>query len=261
MVIEIKVLGPVEIWAAGSPVPLCGARQRRVLAALAQHAGRSVPLGRLVDAVWDGEPPSSARRQVQDLVTRLRRDLLASGATGPTITTTDDGYRLSLDGSWVDAHEFAALTTEAQARAATDPGGAAATLRAALGLWRGPAFAGLDGRVLRTAALVWDERRVAAQELLLRLEVTAGHAARVLDELATLTAEHPFRESLVELRMTALASAGRRAESLTVYHELRRLLTDELGIDPCPQVQSSYRAILRSGHLPKPSTRMTAARP
>jgi DNA-binding SARP family transcriptional activator len=243
--VEIRVLGPVEIWSDGRRVPLSGARQRLAVAALAVDANRPVPLARLVDVVWDGNPPSSARRQVQDLVARFRRALIAVGAARQVITTTDDGYELRCR---LDAHVFAESTVLAKSLARDDPGRAAEALRTALAMWRGSAFAGLDRPALRATAQSWDERRVAAHELLLRLDLELGRVDDVIDEVAGLMAEHPLRESLVELRMSALFRAGRRAESLTAYHELRRRLAEELGIDPGPQVQARYVAILRVGH-------------
>jgi DNA-binding SARP family transcriptional activator len=169
MPIKFRVLGPVEVWVGRTRIVLAGPRQERILVALLLAAGRVVPVGRLIDAVWGDRPPATARRQVQDLICRLRRDLIAAGAGVGEIQTVRDGYALRPDGHDSDLRRFEELVARARARATDDPAGALVDMHAALGLWRGAAPAGLAGL------------RRAAEEEKLRLEIMLALADRFDD--------------------------------------------------------------------------------
>jgi DNA-binding SARP family transcriptional activator/tetratricopeptide (TPR) repeat protein len=248
-----RVLGPLEVWAGGARVPLFGPRQERLLAALLLDAGEPVPVDRLVDVVWAQRPPATARHQVQDLVGRLRRTLVAAGRPPGVITTVRRGYALRVAAGEVDLRRFEAGVREAGATMASDPAGAVATLRAALAWWRGPALAGLDTPALEPAAAAWDASRLDAWEECLRLELTLHRHEAVLGELTALAARHPGRESLAGLLMSALDAAGRTADALAVYQRLRERLADELGVDPSAALQERYTAILRGVSTPPAS--------
>jgi DNA-binding SARP family transcriptional activator len=244
--VTFLLLGPVEVRIGPRSMPLFGRRQRRTLAALLLDADRVVQVDRLVDVVWDVAPPSTARRQIQDLVTRLRRDLTTAGAARDTIVTAGGGYVLRLDGHELDTRRFTALVEAANRIAQNDHAAAAADLRAALELWRGPAMAGSSDGALAPAAAALNERRLAVWEDVLRIELDLGRHRDLIGELAALVDQQPYRESAVGLLMLALSRDGRQAEALAAYEALRRRLADELGIDPGGDLQRTHRAILRS---------------
>ncbi|MEU4252272.1 BTAD domain-containing putative transcriptional regulator [Amycolatopsis sp. NPDC026612] len=229
--VSILLLGDVQVHAAGARVPLSGARQQKLLAALALAEGRLVTVSSLVDTVWDAAPPHTAVRQVRNLVTALRRTLVAAGAPESVIVAEGAGFRMDLTGLRCDVVEFDALAK-------------AGDRRAALRLWRGPALAGLDGEILRGAADALVERRLSLLE---------RHFATVLDEggspcpqeLAEAVADHPLRESLVVLAMTALYRAGRQSDAIDAYTALRTRLRDELGVEPACSARELYERILR----------------
>jgi DNA-binding SARP family transcriptional activator/Tfp pilus assembly protein PilF len=230
---EFRVLGPLEVRSGGLVLALGGLRQRRVLAALLLHPNRVVSLSQLAAAAWDDDPPATLDRQVRNRVGALRRVLTPGGAL---IDTEGGGYRLRVGPGELDSMAFADLAQR---------GRAAGLLRQALALWRGPALADLGGTLLaqETAPLV--DQRLAVWEECLELEVAEGGHARVVAELAGLVAEHPLRERLVGLLMTALYRCGRRDEALATYRGLAARLADELGIDPSPQLRRLHDAVGR----------------
>ncbi|MEV8632286.1 BTAD domain-containing putative transcriptional regulator [Streptosporangium sp. NPDC051023] len=239
------ILGPLEVKVNGRPITLHGPRQERALAALLLSADQVVPIDRLVDVVWE-EPPASARRQVQDLVTRLRRTLVAAGAAPDLITTRRAGYLLRPDDGGLDTGTFTGLVTSARETVPVDAAAAVAGFRGALLLWRGRPLAGIDGRAFETAAETWQERRLAVVEECLALELSLGRNREVVAEAMALVEQHPFRESLVGLLMRALHDAGRLADALEAYRALRGRLADELGLDPCADLNRLHDTLLSS---------------
>ncbi|MEJ3747524.1 BTAD domain-containing putative transcriptional regulator [Actinomycetes bacterium KLBMP 9797] len=243
---EFRILGPLEVIADGGPVALGGRRRRTLLAVLLAHPGQVIALEYLIDAVWDEQPPATARRQVQNDVSALRR-LLGDGAAGRanTIVAEGRGYRAVPRPGELDSQVFA--DEVARALALADAGQlaeAVAGLRSALGRWHGPALMGLDGRVVEAAAARLEEQRLTAIEHRFDLELRLGRDAEVVGDLAELVAANPLRERLVEQLMLALHRAGRQADAVQVYHRLRHQLADELGLDPGPTLRQQYAAIL-----------------
>jgi DNA-binding SARP family transcriptional activator/tetratricopeptide (TPR) repeat protein len=243
--LEFRILGPLEAWAGRTRIPLHGPRQEIVLATLIVDAGRTVTFDQLVDAVWD-RPPPTARRQVQDLVTRLRRTLVAHGGPEDSITTHRPGYVLRVEPGTLDAERFEHLVRTGRQGAAADPDGSVAALRAALALCRGPTLAGITSRALRPAVARWEETRLAVREELLALELALGGHHALVGELAALVAEHPDRERPLELLMLSLHRAGRSPEALAAYRRFRQHLAHGEGLDPGPALQDLHRAILRA---------------
>jgi DNA-binding SARP family transcriptional activator/Tfp pilus assembly protein PilF len=232
---EFRVLGPLEVHAAGRVLDLGSGRQRRILAALLLQPNRVVTLSRLVEVAWDDDPPATARRQMQNRVAALRATLTREGGF---IDTLGSGYLLRVGPGELDALVFADLAE--RGRATGDP----RLLREALALWRGPALAGLTGAVLAGEAATLEEHRLAAWEECVDLELAAGGHARVVADLRELTAAHPLRERLVGQLMVALHRCGRRDEALAAYRALAARLADELGIDPGVQVRRLYEGVL-----------------
>jgi predicted ATPase/DNA-binding SARP family transcriptional activator len=234
--VRIAILGPLAVTVAGQPVPIGGARLRALLIRLAVDAGRPVRTDALIDAVWGDDPPVGAANALQTLVSRLRRLLPAERLTGdPT------GYRVSAE---VDIDDFDRLVRAG--RDATDATAARAYLAEALALWRGPALVDVaEFDFARATAARLDEAHIAVAEDWLAARATIEPAGDLVGEIEELAAAHPLRERPHALLMTALASAGRQAEAIRGYEQLRDRLSEELGIDPSPEVAAAYTAMLR----------------
>jgi DNA-binding SARP family transcriptional activator len=234
--IEVQLLGPVEAKLAGELVPLAGARQISVLAALALGVGRVVTMARLTHAVWDGVPPPTARAQVQAAVLRLRRWLPG------IVRTTAHGYLLAAAGWQVDAEVFRELSAQAWAGVRDRrPAEAAVLFRSALGLWRGTALDGVTGLGADAAKL--EEQRVSAVAGLFAAELDAGRHREILPDLYGHVVKLPWHESLRALLMLALYRCGREAEALTAYRDGCRLLAEQLGAEPGSGLRKLVRAI------------------
>jgi DNA-binding SARP family transcriptional activator len=242
---RIALLGPLEVTDdAGVPAVISGLRLRRLLARLAVDPGRLVTTQALVDAIWDEAPPAGAASALQSLVSRLRHSL-PGGAT--ILRAEPSGYRLRLPADAVDIARFERLSAQGREAAGRgDPATAAQCFTQALDLWRGPPFADLGPADFVVAAGVrLGELRLAAIEDHADAALTAGRAGEVIAEIAGLTAAHPLRERLWAVYMRALAAAGRSAEALAAFAELRDTLRRELGTDPSPALSRLHTAILR----------------
>jgi DNA-binding SARP family transcriptional activator len=243
--VAFQVLGPLRATVNGEPVLLGGPRPRAVLAVLLMNARRPVPVDHLIDAVWGEQPPDTARRQVQNCVSALRRVLRENPEAEPLIVADDYGYQIRPAEGGLDAETFAdgvAAGTRLASEGRTEQ--AVTRLRDALALWRGPALLGLRGWVIERAAASLEEQRLAALELRFELELTLGRHAEVVAELSAAVAEQPLRERLVGYLIQALHRAGRQAEAIYAYQRLRKDLDEELGIDPSPATQHLYASIL-----------------
>jgi predicted ATPase/class 3 adenylate cyclase len=228
VVVEIRLFGGVRTTdGAGRPVDVGPAKCQILLAALALSAGSAVPVSRLVELVWSADPPRTAGKTLQSYVTRLRKGLGASA-----IVRTGASYRLDVEPDAVDVVRFQRLLADGDVEAALDE-------------WTGPPLAGLDAQGLSATVDALVEQWLGAVELHLarRVETDAGAAIGSLTEL---TANHPFREGLWALLMTALYRVGRQADALAAYRRARRRLVDELGIEPGPRLRELEASIL--GH-------------
>ena len=238
--VEFRILGSLEVWHAGQPVDIGGPKQRRVLAALATQPGRVVPIDRLVDAVWDGEPPRTARRQVQNAVSVLRQT-----AVGAVLAAHGPGYILRVPPEQIDAHRFEEHLSRADAaRAAGDLPAAADAVHAGLALWQGPALAGVGGRFAEAAEARLEERRLSAIAAWAEISLDMGRHASVVDELVAAVDRHPLREPLACLLMLALHRCGRTAEALVWYHRVRTALAEELGVEPGLDLRRLFERLL-----------------
>ncbi len=240
---DFRVLGPLEVVDdRGHPIQLGGARQLALLAALLLHANETVARDRLMDELWGDHPPASGAKALQVAVSQLRKSL-GDGV----LRTTPGGYVLEVGPQQLDASRFERLREEA--RASLDAGNAeqaAETLRRALALWRGPALADVAYESFaRIEAERLEELRLAALEERIAADLARGRDAELVPELEALARSHPFRERLKEQLMLALYRSGRQAEALEVYRQTRRLLADELGIEPSSALQELERGILR----------------
>lgn len=215
---------------------------------LLAHPNAPVGVERLTEALWDEEPPRHARTVLQGHVSRLRAVFAQhdAGAHGVELLTQGAAYRLRLPEALVDAHRFEESLR--LARRSADPAQAVAVLREALGLWQGPAFAGtVHSAPLEAPAHALEELRLTAVEALAHAYGRLGDHGAAASVLRAEATAHPLREPLVAQLMLVLAKAGRQADALDRYHRTRRLLADEIGVDPAPVLTDAYRTLLRAG--------------
>ena len=239
------VLGPLEVTAAGRPVPVAGRSQRELLGVLLLHANRIVPVDFMVESLWLGTPPRSARRQVQNSVGRLRRTLVVGGVPPRTLETQPGGYLLRAAPGELDTLSFGRHVEDGRRLAGTGrPTEAAARLRAALALWRGTPLADLNGHFAVVQARRLEADRITVLEECLALDLRLGRHHEVVGELSALVEEHPLRERPRALLMTALHHSGRTAEALEEYHRTRATFVAELGLEPSAELREVERAIL-----------------
>ncbi|WP_177154831.1 AfsR/SARP family transcriptional regulator [Glycomyces harbinensis] len=206
--------------------------------------GSAVSIVRIVDALWDDAPPSTAWRQVRNRVASLRRVLRAHGHD--PVQTVPQGYRIHTGEVDCDSSHFAAFTD--RARAIAQDGRlreAVQIMDDALALWTGPALMGLSGKVFEASSLRLEESRLSAIESRASWQLRLGLSARVIGELSELIVAKPYRQQLVYLYMCALQHDGRAADALKAYEMYRSRLNDELGINPGQQLQQLYVSILR----------------
>ncbi|MFW5420555.1 winged helix-turn-helix domain-containing protein [Nocardiopsis sp. CNT-189] len=247
------VLGPLEVRTdAGAEVAVPGAKVRALLAALLVADGEPVSADRLLEEVWEGDPPSRGAAALQTAASRLRRALdAAEPGARALVESGPSGYRLRAPEEAVDAAGFAALL--ARARTAPAPGEAAALLDEALQLWRGPALADhADAAFAAPAIARLEEQRAAALEQRAEARLAAGEHASLVGELGELVSRYPLRERLRAAHMRALYRAGRQAEALESFRSFRALLAEEIGVDPGPELERLHTAIL-TGDAPRPA--------
>lgn len=236
--LEFRILGPLEVWDDGGERPLGGTKQRAVLAILLLDAGRVVSTDRLIDLLWGERPPATAATSLQNFVSQLRKTLGTE-----VVRTTAPGYRLEIAPEQIDLERFRRIVEAAKSR---PPEERAAELRLALDLWRGPALADLAFESFaEQEASRLDELRLAALEDRISADLECGRYAELIGEIESLVRAYPLRERLRGQLMLALYRSGRQAEALAVYQETRRLLVEELGIEPSAALQQLHGSILR----------------
>jgi DNA-binding SARP family transcriptional activator len=253
---DVDVLGPLQATVDGRAVRLGGHQRRALLAALALHAGELVPMSRLVDVLWDASPPASAVIKVQGHVSALRRAIAEAGSgvdPRSVLVTQPPGYLLDLGRGRLDAAVFEALIQDAE-RAYEESRLARASekLELALGLWRGPAFADVTVPAIQAQAARLEERRLGTVEAKAEVDLALSRNAKVVAEVSPLVAAYPLRERLRAHLMLALYRCGRQADALKAYREGRRILVEELGIEPGPELQRLEAQILAGRPPPSP---------
>jgi DNA-binding SARP family transcriptional activator len=242
---ELRILGPLEVWTDGGPKLDLAGKPRALLAVLLLHANEAVSTDRLVDALWGAEPPDTSGKALHVYISRLRKLLGPEGKA--LLVTRPPGYALDLGRHELDLHRFERLRAEAnRAMAQSNPAQAEARLREALSLWRGPPLADFAFEPFAQNEIArLDELHLAALEEWMDALLALGRHADAVGELEALVAKHPLRERLRAQLMLALYRARRQAEALDAYQAARRELVDELGIEPSPELQELERRILR----------------
>jgi len=247
--IDFFLLGPLEARQRERPLRLGSIKHRMLLAKLLLHPNQVVSTEELIVAVWGEEPPPTVKQSLQNHVAALRKAIEAGNGEGPprTLVTRDPGYLLRVDPERLDLHRFQRLDREGrEALAAGDPARAADLLRQALALWRGPALAD----VAASADVAWpelvgvEELQVASTEARIEAELALGRHHELVAELEALVRLYPLREHLHGQLMLALYRSGRQADALAAYRAARRVLVDELGIEPSVGLQRLEQAIL-----------------
>lgn len=256
---EFTLLGPVEVRRDGEAVALGGPKQRALLALLLLSANEAVSRDRLLDGLWGDRPPLSAGHTLDDYISRLRK------ALGPDrIVRQPPGYLIKVQPGELDLERFESLLARGRELLADgDTEQARAALGEALALWQGQALADLLFEPFATEeARLLEERRLLAVEESMEADLALGRGRSVIGTLERLIQANPLRERLVGQLMTALYSAGRHAEALSVFQTWRLRLAEELGLEPGPQLVELERRILSHDRtLPGTDARPLAGRP
>ncbi|MER7044693.1 AfsR/SARP family transcriptional regulator [Streptomyces jumonjinensis] len=245
--IAFEILGGLRVLSPDGEHAVRGQFQRVLLQSLLIAEERVAPTELLMEELWGEHLPNGVVNALQAHVSRLRKWLRAiePDRPEPRLVSHPHGYQLLLDGALLDAKDFVARVTEAAELRDHSPELAAASLRKALDLWRGPAFGGLPGGPkCACAATRYEEYRKQAVEYLFDAELRQGRHLAILGELQDTHQSDPLRESVCAQLMTALYRAGRQADALAVYQRTRRHLSEELGIDPTRDLQQLEYAIL-----------------
>jgi DNA-binding SARP family transcriptional activator len=241
--LRFGVLGPVRAWRGEELLATGSPQQRALLAALLLREGRTATASELIDALWGDDPPPRALAAVRTYASRLRK-ILSPGV----LVSESGGYALRLPGARaLDLASAQGLAAEAEkAKSSGDLCRARYALNEALALWDGEPLASVPGPYAETQRTRLEEWRLQLLESRLDMDLEQGCHAEAVSELTALTAAHPLRERLRELLMLALYRSGRQAEALAVYADTRRLLADELGVDPRAGLKELQKRILQA---------------
>ncbi|QFZ71917.1 tetratricopeptide repeat protein [Streptomyces fagopyri] len=246
--LRFSLLGPLRAWRGSDELALGSPQQRAVLAMLLVSRGRAIGVADLVDGVWGARPPRGAVAVVRTYISRLRKLFepeRTPGRPSGLLVSIGDGYALRTDSISSDLADFEEAVTRAERRrVAGDGAGAVRLLRTVPATGNGAALAGVPGPYAESARTDLAERQLGALELRLSLELELDRHEAAVPELLALRNAHPLREAVVELLLTALYQCGRQAEALDVYASTRRVLVDELGIEPGPSLRAVHARIL-----------------
>lgn len=238
---EYRILGPVEVRDGGAEVSLDGTKQRTVLAALLIAQGKFVSDAELSMLLWGANPPATLNAQIYNYVSRLRKTL----GREVSITRRSPGYLMRIGTASFDLPQFERLAAAGQsALLAGRYEEAGRLLRAALVLWRGPALVNVSEYLIDAEGPRIEEARIAVVESLIEADLAAGRHAEVLPVLTRLVGQYPLRERFRAQLMTTLYRCDRQGEALALYERSRRMLADELGIEPGARLREVHQAIL-----------------
>ncbi|MFE4974890.1 BTAD domain-containing putative transcriptional regulator [Kitasatospora sp. NPDC056651] len=248
---HVSLLGTPAIWLNGEPMHIRGDATRRVLVHLVLTSPHVIPNHRLIESTWGGSEPDSAIDQIRKIISKLRQSLPGGK---DLIRTEPGGYRITLNARqsdvvlWRDAiRQARALLHDGDDHAAMEQ------LSDALDLWRGPALDGLEGHPFATESVSLHEERDAALEAWCRLAVKDLGAPAVITRLRREVAQRPLQERLWEILMTTLAGSGRVLEAMDEFNNLRKILSNSLGVRPSPQLEALYRTLQATANTLAPA--------
>jgi DNA-binding SARP family transcriptional activator/tetratricopeptide (TPR) repeat protein len=244
--VRFRILGPLEVWTDEGWSGIGAPKWRALLAMLLLHPGEVVSTDRLIAGLWGEDPPDRAANLVSVYVLRLRRLIGDPQGGGGMLATRAPGYQLRLEAGDLDAAVFESAVRQGRQALADGKAGPASTVLAeALALWHGAAMADVPPSDLITAESDrLEESRLAALELRITADLRGGQPAPLVPELRRLLSEHPLREGLWVLLLLALENTGRRAEAIAAYGDARRVIADELGVNPGPELRQLYQKLL-----------------
>ncbi|WP_092528552.1 AfsR/SARP family transcriptional regulator [Amycolatopsis arida] len=250
--VSFTLLGPLEVRKDGRDHAPTAPKILQLLAMLLLRPGKVVPAELIIKELWADNPPRSVRTTMQTYIWQLRRCIEENGlaADGDEILATKPpGYVLHVASAQIDVFAFQRFGQ--QGRTLLDErrhAEAAAAFRSALGLWWGPPLANVNsGPVLSAYAMDLQEQRRTVQHLRFQAEIEAGMHRDLIGELRSLVATNPLDESLHSQLMQVLSRSGRRVEALATYRQLRAKLNEELGLEPCLELQDLHHQLLSAG--------------
>lgn len=260
---QFKILGPLAVTSGGRVCTPTAPRVRSVLSLLLLQAGRVVPVNTMIRELWGDRPAKSALTTVQTYVYHLRKLFAQERLETPErrlLLSHANGYELRIPADELDLEVFRRLVDEGrQELGAGRPDRAAGPLHRALGLWTGPALANVTtGPLAQVHLLHLEEQRIRALELRIQADLELGRHRELTGELRLLAGMHPLNEWFHRQLIVVLDRCGRRAEALRAYQQVRRLLSDELGLDPSAELQRLHRQVL-AGTAPSWPSRTAAA--
>lgn len=246
------ILGPLLASEGDKSYVPTAPKQRQLMALLLMNANQVVPTAACIEEIWESRPPASALSTLQTYVLQLRRilgrapSIRSAGTAKQILSTHANGYLLVASLDDFDLHRFSNTARQARLAAGRQHDRAASALFAeALTIWRGPALADVKaGPLLRARLSGIEESRLTVQEERIEADLRLGRHHELLSELCVLTAQHPTHENLYAQFMVALYRSGRHAEALEAFRRLRRVLADELGIEPSPRMHRLHQAVL-----------------
>ncbi|MFJ3673872.1 AfsR/SARP family transcriptional regulator [Streptomyces sp. NPDC090106] len=241
--LTFSVLGPLRAWTGTSELTLGTPQQQAMLAVLLLARGRCVSMDELVDGLWGDAPPTSAASVVRTYLSRLRGLLGRAAPDEKVLMSVGGGYALRVADDRLDLTVFERQVAEARGLA---PAAAVARTRAALKAWAGVPLKGVPGPFAEVERTRLNELRLSVTETCIDYELEQGAHRQVVAELIALTTAHPLRERLCWQLMLALYGSDRQAEALAVFHDTRRTLSEELGVEPGPALRDLLTRILNS---------------
>ncbi|QNP72966.1 tetratricopeptide repeat protein [Streptomyces roseirectus] len=245
-VLYVSLLGFLEVRRDSTPLDLGNPQQQALFTALLLRRGRTASAADLMESIWGEEIPASALTTLRTYAWRLRKILETNSKSPEFLVSVGDGYRLVVHDEHIDWYEAKRFSREAVA--ANGPHHALDSLEQALALWKGEPLAGIPGPYAALQRERINETRLALEEERLDTVIALGQGQLCIPELVELVGRYPLRERLYALLMRSQVQSGRRADALTTYHEARRLLVDELGVEPGAELTAVHRQIL-SGEL------------
>jgi DNA-binding SARP family transcriptional activator len=250
--VSFSLLGPLEVRKGGQDFAPTAPKVLQLLGMLLLNAGKAVHVDTIVKELWAGEPPRSVRTTLQTYIYQLRKCIeLNQLAPDPEnlLVTKSPGYTFRVQHEQVDVFVFQRLCWHGrELLRAGEHVEAAETLRTALELWSGNPLANVQcGPVLSAYAVDLQEQQRAALHLRLQADVASGMHRDIIGELRHLVTDNPFDEGLHVLLMKALSASGRRSDALATYRRLRAVLNEELGVEPCGELQQMHTDLLTAG--------------